>query len=305
MIQPRGALGIFFVQQAVVDLLVGGIAEYRRDPQLLGRVSIHLTLELIIIQLRHRDGCDRKDGVEATHSLLLLDLLHSAVLRRSDLIDISQHIVNVSLISSIGLLIEMVKDILSHQLDTLRRHKGLLAVDIMYLFVVDIRLCLHRLDIVHAEGQNILVIDRVNDRIGVQLIAEGLFSGGEMRILHVTGVCGEDRRAGEAEHMILFEVLDDRGVHIAELAAVAFVKDDDDMLLIHRMTLVLIDEGRELLDCRDDDPRVVVLELLFQDRGRGIAVGGALFKAVIFLHRLVVEVFSVHNEQHLVDAGQL
>ena len=56
---------------------------------------------------------------------------------------------------------------------------------------------------------------------------------------------------------------------------------------------------------RDDNSCVVVLELLFQDRGRGIAVRGALLKAVIFLHRLVVEVFSVHDEQHLVDAGQL
>ena len=305
LIQPRGALGIFFVQQAVVDFFVGGIAEYRRDPQLLGRIFIHLTLELIIIQLCHRDRRDRKDGVEAADSLLLLDFLHSAVLRRGDLIHIRQHIVDIGLIPAIGLLIEVVEDILRHQLDALRRHKRLFTVDIMHLFIVDIRLCLHRLDIVHTEGQDILVVDRVNDRIGVQLIAEGLFGGGEMRILHMTGVCGEDRRAGEAEHMILFEVLDDRGVHIAELTAVALVKDDDDVLLIHRMTLVLIDEGRELLDRGDYDPRVVVLQLLFQDRGRDIAVRGALFKAVIFLHRLVVEVFSVHDEQHLVNAGQL
>ena len=305
LIQPRGALGIFFVQQAVVDFLIGGIAEYRRDPQLLGRIFIHLTLELIIIQLCHRDGRDCKDGVEAADSLLLLDLLHSAVLRRGDLIHIRQHIVDVGFIPAIGFLIEVVEDILRHQLDTLRRHKGLFTVDIMHLFVVDIRLCLHRLDIVHAEGQDILVVDRVNDRIGMQLVAEGLFGGGEMRILHMTGVCGEDRRAGEAEHMILFEVLDDRGVHIAELTAVTLVKDDDDVLLIHRMTLIFIDEGRELLDRGDDDPRVLVLELLFQNRGRGIAVRCALFKAVIFFHRLVVEVFSVHDEQHLVDVGQL
>ena len=305
LIQPRGALGIFFVQQAVVDFFICGIAEYRRDPQLLGRIFIHLTLELVIIQLRHRDGRDCKDGVEAADSLLLLDFLHSAVIRRRDLIHIRQHIVDVGFIPAIGLLIEVVEDILRHQLDALRRHKGLFTVDIMHLFVVDIRLRLHRLDIINAEGQDILIVDRVNDRIGMQLVAEGLLGGGEMRILHMTGICGEDRRTGEAEHMILLEVHDDRSVHIAELTAVALVKDDDDVLLIHRMTLILIDKGRELLDGRDDDPRVVVLELLFQDRGRGIAVRGALFKAVIFFHRLVVEIFSVHDEQHLFDTGQL
>lgn len=304
LIQPRGTLGILFIEDTVSLFLVGGIAEDGRDLELLGRVSIHLTLELIIIQLRHRDGRNRKDGVEAADSLLLLDFLHSAVFRRGDLIHIRQHIVDIGFITAIGLLIEVVKDVLRNLFYTFIIHKRLFTVDIMHLFVVDIRLRLHRLDIVHTEGQDILVVDRVNDRIGVQLVAKSLFGGGEMRILHMTGVCGEDRRAGESEHMILFEVLDDRGVHIAELTAVALVKDDDDVLLIHRMTLVLIDKGRELLDRGDDNPRVVVLELFFQDRSRGIAVRGTLFKAVIFLHRLVVEVFSIHDKQHLVDRRQ-
>ena len=126
-----------------------------------------------------------------------------------------------------------------------------------------------------------------------------------MRILHMTGICRENRRTGKAEHMILLKILDDRGVHIAELAAVALVKDDDDVLLIHRVSLILADEGRELLNGRDNDPRVVVLELLFEHGGGGVGVCRALFKAVVFLHGLVVEVFSVHDKQHLVNVRKL
>ena len=263
-----------------------------------------MPFELVVIELRHRHGSHGKDGIEPADSLLVLDFLNRAVFGGSDVRHVCQDVVDVSLVAAIGLLIEVVEDIGGHIADALRRHEGLFTVDIVYLFVVDVRFLVHRLDIIDAEGQHVLVVDRVHDRVGVQLVAECLFRGGKARILDVTGVCREDRRSCEAEDVILLKILDNRGVHIAELAAVAFVEDDDDVLLIHRMSLVLIDKGRELLNGRDNDPRVVVFELLFQNCCRGVGIGGAFFKAVIFLHGLVVEVFSVDDEQHLVNGRQ-
>lgn len=43
------------------------------------------------------------------------------------------------------------------------------------------------------------------------------------------GVLGENRHAGKAEQVIVFKRLDNFGVHIAKLAAVALVKDDNNM----------------------------------------------------------------------------
>ena len=50
---------------------------------------------------------------------------------------------------------------------------------------------------------------------------------------------GENRRARKTEQVIFLERLDNLGVHIAELAAVALVEYDDAMFVEHFMPLVL------------------------------------------------------------------
>ena len=137
----------------------------------------------------------------------------------------------------------------------------------------------------------------------MELVAEGLGGGEELRPAGGPGIGGKDRGAGEAEQMVFLEILHDGRVHISELTAVALVEDDDHMLLIDLVGRVFFDESGQLLDGGDDDMGVVVLQLLFQDGGGGVAVGGSLFKAVIFLHGLVVQILPVHHEQHLVDVG--
>ena len=79
-------------------------------------------------------------------------------------------------------------------------------------------------------------------------------------------------------------------MHLAELGAVALVKNDHDVPAEYFMPAVHADETVELLDGGDDDPRVGVFELLFQLGRRGVAVGRALLEFVVLLHRLVVEV---------------
>ena len=46
---------------------------------------------------------------------------------------------------------------------------------------------------------------------------------------------------------------------------------------------------------------ISVFELPLQYPRRCVAVGRAFFKAVVFSHRLIVEVFSIDDEKHLVD----
>lgn len=94
-------------------------------------------------------------------------------------------------------------------------------------------------------------------------------------------------------------------MHVAKLAAMALVEDDDHPFPIDRMILLLLDEGGQLLDGGNDDVGVVVLQLLFQNGGGSVAVGRPFLKAVVLLHSLVVQILPVHHEQHLIDVGQL
>ena len=99
--------------------------------------------------------------------------------------------------------------------------------------------------------------------------------------------------------------MNDSTVHITELAAVALVKDDHNMLLVDLMPRILLDEGRQLLDGGNDDMCFRVFQLAFQNRGAGVGVCRSFLEAVILLHRLIVQVLAVYHKQHLVDVGQL
>ena len=77
------------------------------------------------------------------------------------------------------------------------------------------------------------------------------------------------------------------------------------MLAEGRVAFIFAHKNIEFLDRRDDDPRVRVFHLPLQNGGAGVAVRRTFFKAVVFLHRLIIQVFAVYDEQHLVDIRQL
>ena len=139
----------------------------------------------------------------------------------------------------------------------------------------------------------------------MQLIAERLCRGEELRTPCPGRISRENRRTGKAKQVVLFEVLDDSHVHIAKLTAMTLVKDNNNVLAVYLMPGVLLDERSQLLYRCDDDPRIRVFHLSLQDCRRGVAVRRTLFKAVILFHGLIVEVFAVNHEQHLVDIRQL
>ena len=192
-----------------------------------------------------------------------------------------------------------------HRFDPLGRHIGLLSVNVPDALVVNVRLGVHGLDVVHPEGQYILVVDGIHNSVSVELVAEGLGGGKELCSAGRPGIGRKDGGASKPKQMILLEILDDSRVHVAELAAVALVEDNDHPFSINRVSLLLLDGGGQLLDGSDDNVGVVVLQLLFQHGGRGVAVGRPLFKAVVLLHGLVVQILPVYHKQYLVDVGQL
>lgn len=105
--------------------------------------------------------------------------------------------------------------------------------------------------------------------------------------------------------MIFPEALDYGRMHVSELAAVAFVKDNDYMFLIDLMARILLDESRELLDSRDNDMGIRIFQLVLQDHSAGVAVGSTLLEAVIFFHGLVIQILAIYHKENLIDIRKL
>jgi len=63
------------------------------------------------------------------------------------------------------------------------------------------------------------------------------------------------------------ERLGNRNVHVAELAAVALVEDQDHVPAEDLVAFVRAHEVRQLLDRGDDDPRVRIGQLSCEHRG--------------------------------------
>ena len=306
LIQRRGILRILLVKNAVCFFLVCAITVNDGYFEPLLWIRCHLALKLGVIQLGSVHAGHGENGVESAYTLLLLDFLDLLPsIRGSNLGNVLQDAKRVGLVAAIRFLVEVRQNIFRNQANAFRRKKSLFAIDVPDFLVVNVLTHIHRLVIFHAEGQHILVTDSVNDGVGVKLVAERLRCCAKRGILAHAGIDREDGRAGKAEQMIPLEVLGDGLVHVAELTAMALIEDDDEPLVKHCMSGILLDERGELLNGGDDDFCVVVLKLTLQDCRGGIAVCRALLKAVVLLHRLVVQILAVNDEQHLVDVVQL
>ena len=305
LVEVGGIFRVFLVQNAIRFRFIGSIAVNGSNAQPLGWVCRHLFFELLIIQLCHRHRSHAENRIKTADTLLLLDFLHRTTLGRGHLCHIRQQIKLIRFVSPIGFLVEVVEDVLCHQRNTLGSHECLFPVDIPNLFIVHVWLCVHRLDVIHTEWQHILVVDGIHDSVGVQLVTERLRRGEIAWISGASCVDCKNRRSSKAEQVVLFEIVNNSLVHITELAAVALVKDDHNVLLVDLMPWILLDEGRQLLDGGNDDMRFRVFQLAFQNRGAGVGVCRSLLEAVILFHSLVVQVLAVYHKQHLVDIGQL
>lgn len=90
----------------------------------------------------------------------------------------------------------------------------------------------------------------------------------------------------------------------AELAAVAFVEDEDDFVRVEGEVGFGAEEVVEFLDGGDGDFVVIILEVGFEFRGAGGAVDAIGVEALVFFEGLVVEVFAVDDKDDFMDEGE-
>ena len=175
----------------------------------------------------------------------------------------------------------------------------LVRIDGGDLAVLHRLLHLHRVDGLDVERQHVAVPNRVDDRVGVKLLAERLGRRAEERIPRAR-VRRENRRPRKAEDVVALERLDDLLVQLAELRPVALVENDDRPAAFGTLGQSASAEESEFLDRRDDDLRRRIGQLALQDGRIRIRVRGTLLELVVFADGLVVEVAAVHDEEHLV-----
>ena len=119
------------------------------------------------------------------------------------------------------------------------------------------------------------------------------------------GIFWEDRSAREAKLVIPLELLLQVLLRLTELAAMALIKDEDHLLVVDGKVAIPPHQIVELLDGGDNDLVIVLLHVPLQTRRVLGAVDAIRREALVFLHRLVIEVFAIHHEEHLIDKIQL
>lgn len=172
------------------------------------------------------------------------------------------------------------------------------------MLVLDIDRHPHGVDEVDSKRQNVGVVDGVHNGVCVELVPECLGRRSHRGVAAHSGIDRENRRAGEAEDVVVLEGFGDFRVHGSELRTMAFVENQDHMLCVCGMGFIFADEDIELLNCCNDNAHVWIFNLFLQDFRRRVTVGCAFLKTVIFTHRLIVEVFSIDDENDLVDIGE-
>ncbi len=304
LVEAVRVLGVFFAEKPAADFLVRGVAVDHGDAQLLRGIRGHLTFKFAVVKLGRVDRGYSENRVEPREPHRRLDFVDGLPPGSGNVSDIRQRVEGVGSAAAVGLLIEMVEDVACDDFNAPRGHERPLPVDVPDLLVGDGVVLVHGLDVVDPEGQHVVIVDGVDDGVGVKLVAEGL-GRREVGAPAAAGVGRENRRAGEAEQVVFFKPLDDELMHVPELAAVAFVEDDDDVCGVGRVLRVFFAEGGKLLNSRDNDFSLGVAHLTLEHGGGRVGVGRALFEPVVFLHGLVVQVLAVDDKEHLVDVGQL
>jgi len=191
-------------------------------------ICFELALKFSIVFHCHRDGCNREDGVETGNVAALAFFDHCLVFRVCLFPFCLEGVEAVAF----GLLVEVFEDVARHFGNALGGSHCSLGVDGGDLLVLDVVRHSHGVDEVDSERQNVGVIDGVHDGVCVELITEGLGRRAHRGVAAHSGIDRKNRRAGEAEDVVVLEGFGDFRVHGSELRAMAFVENQDHMLCV-------------------------------------------------------------------------
>ena len=171
----------------------------------------------------------------------------------------------IARMKAVGLLPEIVQDVLGNLADALRVQQRLLVLRRAQFFLIllgfeGFELWTH-IVVIHLELQHLLVSNRIGDHIRMQLTAKHAGGG-----LSTQGVIREDWRAGKAKLTEFLELFLQVLLRFAKLAAVALIKNEHHLLAVDRQVRLAFHQIVELLDGGDDDLVVILVQIAFEAR---------------------------------------
>src|SRR5690554_3231887 len=111
--------------------------------------------------------------------------------------------------------------------------------------------------------------------------------------------------------MVVLKTLGNGLMHFAKLGTVALIENQHHVFLINIMLFVFTDKYIQLLNSGYNDFVfmrisffVPVFQLPLKNPCRRITVSCPFFKTIIFFHGLIIQIFTVNNEQYLVYIRQ-
>src|SRR5690554_3577368 len=111
--------------------------------------------------------------------------------------------------------------------------------------------------------------------------------------------------------MIVLKALRNSLMHFTKLGTVTLIKNQDHMFLVNIMLFVFTYKYIQLLNSGYNDFVfmrisffIPVLQLSLKNSCGRITVSCPLFKTVIFLHSLIIQIFTVNDKQYLVYVRQ-
>ena len=161
---------------------------------------------------------------------------------------------------------KVIENILRYFADALGVQQGLLILGRAELFLILLGFNILKLRahivVVHLELEHLFITNGVGDHIGMQFRAKN--AGGGFR---AQGILWKDRRAGKAKLTITLKFILQILLRLAKLATVAFIKNENHLLVINRQITLAFHQVVELLDGGDDDLVVILAQVALEPGG--------------------------------------
>lgn len=212
-------------------------------------------------------------------------------------------------VAVMGFAVMIGDDIIGDFCQTVRGFEEFFGVDV---FDLDIEIGFAALfffvfaDIFDREFQDVFIADGIGDDVFVEALVEE-FPGGSFAQVVFYRVFGKDGGAGKAEHPGVEEEFFDAFMGFTELAAVAFVEDEDDLAVFlgfHFFEVAFVVDGVvEFLDGGQDEGGGIVVELADEHPGIFRCIDTAFAEGIEFFLGLVIEVFAVYHKHDFMDFG--
>src|SRR5690554_3388436 len=203
-------------------------------------------------------------------------------------------------LQAVSFLAEIVQNILRYFPNPFWVQQSLLVLQRTELFLILLGFYFLKLRahvvVVHFELEHFLIANGIRDHIRVQLSPKHAGRG-----FGTQGILRKDRCASKTKLIVAFKLFLQVLLRFAKLAAVTFIEDEHNLLIVNSQLAFALHQVIQLLNGGNDNLVIVFIQIALKAGGAVGTIHAIGREALIFLHGLIVKVFTVNHKEHLVD----